>query len=56
MTEVGRELTTEIERTKRLIEQNKDLKLQEERLNQQEISKATGIGSKKEFSSKSELS
>ena len=41
---------------KRLITQKKDSKLQEERLNQQEASKATSIGSKKEFSSKSELS
>ena len=55
-TEFGRESTTDIDRTKRLITQKKDLKLQEERLNQQKASKDTGIGSKKEFSSKSELS
>ena len=55
-TEVGRERTTEIDRTKLLITQKKHPKLQEERLNRQESSKATGIGSKKEFSSKSELS
>ena len=55
-TEVGRERTTEIDRTKRLITQKKDSKLQEEHLNLQEASKATGIGSKKDISSRSEIS
>ena len=40
----------------RLITQKKDSKLQEERFNWQRAYKSTGIGRKKEFSSKSELS